>query len=166
MPVIINGTNGVNIASTTGVINLLGSTSGTLTLQANATAGTNTITLPASTGTVALTSALPSSSQLCQAWGSYNFTSTTTVPTLRGSYNISSITRNSQGNYTLAFTNSLANTNYACVANASQGPDTYSFFAETTTKNTNNAVIQTGYTSSAGGAFTNLDYGFDFVIFI
>jgi len=51
MPVIINGTNGVNIASTTGVINLLGSTSGAITLQANATAGTNTLTLPASTGT-------------------------------------------------------------------------------------------------------------------
>ena len=144
---------------------LAGSTSGTITLQEPAVAGTNTISLPASTGTVALTSALPASSQLCQAWGSYDFTSTTTIPTLRGSYNISSITRNSQGNYTLAFTNSLANTSYACVANANQGSLTYSFFAETTTKNTNNVIIQTGYVSSAGGAFTNLDYGLDFVIF-
>jgi len=50
MTVIINGTSGVNIASTTGTINLLGSTSGTLTLQANAVAGTNTLTLPNNTG--------------------------------------------------------------------------------------------------------------------
>jgi hypothetical protein len=59
MTVIINGTAGINVASTTGVINLLGSTSGAVTLQANAIAGTNTLTLPASTGTVALTSQLP-----------------------------------------------------------------------------------------------------------
>jgi len=52
MTVIIDGSNGVNIASTTGTINLLGSTSGTLTLQANAVAGTNTLTLPAVTGTL------------------------------------------------------------------------------------------------------------------
>jgi hypothetical protein len=50
MTVIIDGTGGVNIASTTGIINLFGSTSGTLTLQANAVAGTNTLTLPNNTG--------------------------------------------------------------------------------------------------------------------
>jgi hypothetical protein len=55
MTVIINGTNGVNIASTTGVINLLGSTSGTLTIAAPAVAGTNTLTLPANTGTIVTT---------------------------------------------------------------------------------------------------------------
>jgi len=64
MTVIVDGTNGVNIASTTGVINLLGSTSGTITLQANAVSGTNTLTLPNSTGTVALTGAAVVSSQL------------------------------------------------------------------------------------------------------
>ena len=61
MTVIVDGSNGVNIASTTGVINLSGSTSGAITLIANAIAGTNTITFPASTGTVALTSQLGSS---------------------------------------------------------------------------------------------------------
>jgi hypothetical protein len=64
MPVIINGTAGINVASATGVINLLGSTSGAITLQANAIAGTNTITLPASTGTVALTNTVLTSAQL------------------------------------------------------------------------------------------------------
>jgi len=54
MSVIIDGTNGVatsgtNLTSTSLILN--GSTSGAITLVANATAGTNTLTLPASTGT-------------------------------------------------------------------------------------------------------------------
>ena len=40
----------------TGNVSFSGSTSGAITLAANAIAGTNTITLPASTGTAALTS--------------------------------------------------------------------------------------------------------------
>jgi len=52
MTVIIDGTNGVNIASTTGVINLFGSTSGAITLQAAAVAGSNTVTIAAQTGTL------------------------------------------------------------------------------------------------------------------
>ena len=55
MTVIVDGSNGVNIASTTGVINLSGSTSGAITLAANAIAGTNTITFPANTGTAITT---------------------------------------------------------------------------------------------------------------
>jgi hypothetical protein len=55
MTVIINGTDGINVASTTGVINLLGSTSGAVTIAAPAVAGTNTLTLPAATGTVSIT---------------------------------------------------------------------------------------------------------------
>jgi len=52
MTVIIDGSNGVNIASTTGVINLFGSTSGAITLQANAVAGANTVTIANQTGTL------------------------------------------------------------------------------------------------------------------
>lgn len=111
MPVIINGTTGVNVASTTGVINLLGSTSGAITLQANAIAGTNTITLPASTGTVALTSGLPASEQLCKAWAKFNGTTATIIQ----AYGISSITKNTTGDYTVNFTTTQANANYAAI---------------------------------------------------
>jgi hypothetical protein len=53
MTVIIDGTNGVatsgtNLTSTSLILN--GSTSGAITIAANATAGTNTLTLPANTG--------------------------------------------------------------------------------------------------------------------
>jgi len=55
MTVIIDGTNGVatsgtNLTSTSLILN--GSTSGAITLAANATAGTNTLTIPAKTGTL------------------------------------------------------------------------------------------------------------------
>jgi hypothetical protein len=71
MPVIIDGSNGVNISSTTGVINLLGSTSGSITLQANAVAGTNTLTLPNVTGTLALSAAAPNVTTYTSGSGTY-----------------------------------------------------------------------------------------------
>jgi hypothetical protein len=56
---------------------LAGSTSGTITLQEPAVAGTNTISLPASTGTVALTSQLPVAGP---AFSAFPTTVTTSIP--------------------------------------------------------------------------------------
>lgn len=41
--------------------------------------------------------------------------------TIRASYNVSSVTRNSAGNYTVNFTNALADANYAGLVTASSG---------------------------------------------
>jgi hypothetical protein len=46
-----------------------------------------------------------------KAWCNYNGT----AGTIRGSYNIASVTKNSAGNYTFNFTNAMPNTNYAAV---------------------------------------------------
>lgn len=54
---------------------------------------------------------------LCRAW--VNFDGTTSPGTIRASFNISSVTRNGTGDYTANFTNSLSDTNYAVVTNAS-----------------------------------------------
>lgn len=48
---------------------------------------------------------------LCRAW--VNFNGTTTPPSIRASFNVSSVTRSSTGNYTANFTNALADANYA-----------------------------------------------------
>ena len=45
-----------------------------------------------------------------KAWVNFNGVTTTTI---YGSYNTSSVTRNSAGNYTIAFTNALTDANYA-----------------------------------------------------
>jgi len=50
--------------------------------------------------------------QLCRAW--VNFNGTTASPsTIRGSFNVSSVTKNGTGDYTVNFTTALADTNYA-----------------------------------------------------
>lgn len=53
--------------------------------------------------------------QLCRAW--VNFTGSTAV--IRASFNVSSVTRTGTGDYTVNFTNALADANYACVTGSS-----------------------------------------------
>lgn len=56
MPLTLDGTAGVNLPiSATSSVKFNGSSSGTVTVKAPATAGTNTLTLPAATGTVSTT---------------------------------------------------------------------------------------------------------------
>jgi hypothetical protein len=48
---------------------------------------------------------------IAKAW--VNFNGLTTPPTIRGAMNISSITKNTTGDYTLNFTTAMPNTNYS-----------------------------------------------------
>ncbi len=53
--------------------------------------------------------------QICKAW--VNFNGTTSPGTIRSSYNVSSVTKNGAGDYTVNFTTPLADGNYsACVS--------------------------------------------------
>jgi hypothetical protein len=54
--------------------------------------------------------------QLCKAWVNFNGTSTVAI---RASYNVSSITDNGTGDYTVNFTSALADGNYTVVAQTS-----------------------------------------------
>lgn len=65
----------------------------------------------------AITSVIPGGSTLypnfaCRAWVSYNGTASS----IRGSGNVSSVTRNSTANYTINFSSAMADTNYCWVA--------------------------------------------------
>jgi microcystin-dependent protein len=51
---------------------------------------------------------------IAKAWVNFNGTLATPI-TPRSSFNISSITKNSTGNYTLTFTTAMPNTNYCVV---------------------------------------------------
>lgn len=53
--------------------------------------------------------------QLCRAWVNFNGTSTVAI---RASFNVSSITDNGTGDYTVNFTTALADANYCAVSNA------------------------------------------------
>jgi len=54
--------------------------------------------------------------QTCRAWVNFNGTGTVAI---RASYNVSSITDNGTGDYTVTFTTAFANTNYTSIATVS-----------------------------------------------
>ena len=60
-------------------------------------------------------------SQLCKAWVNFDGTGT---PSIRAAYNVSSITDNGTGDYTVNFTTALADTNY-CLVGALGGGNAY-----------------------------------------
>ncbi len=102
---------------------LSGSTSGSVTLSAQAVSGSTTLTLPTTSGTV-LTSASDITTQVksatnatgsapiytCRAWVNFNGTGT---PAIRASGNVSSITDNGTGDYTVNFTTAMSDADYA-----------------------------------------------------
>jgi hypothetical protein len=49
--------------------------------------------------------------QICKAW--VNFNGTTSPGTIRSSYNVSSVTKNGTGDYTVNFTTPMADANYS-----------------------------------------------------
>jgi hypothetical protein len=85
---------------------IAGDSSGQITLAAPAVAGTTTLTLPATTGTV-LNDA---TCGVCRAWVNFNGTGTVAI---RASFNVSSITDNGTGDYTVNFTTAMTDANYA-----------------------------------------------------
>lgn len=113
-------------------IKLKGNTSGEITIDVPAVAGTNTLTLPATTGNVltdgaalpaidgsALTGVVPDAlstatgsapSYSARAWVNFNGTGTVAI---RSSGNVSSITDHDVGMYTVNMTTAMPDANYA-----------------------------------------------------
>jgi len=137
----------ISAGTTSGTsLNLSGDTSGVLQLASNGSTTALTIStaqvvtlanaLPIASGGTGATSAgtalsnlgglSGSSSQLVKAW--VNFDGTLSSPiTPRASFNVSSVTKNSTGDYTINFTTSFANTNYSICGTASANP---TYFAQ------------------------------------
>jgi hypothetical protein len=63
-------------------------------------------------------------SGLCKAWVNFNGTGTVAI---RASYNVSSITDNGTGNYTVNFATAMVDANYCAVAAALNSGVNYSF---------------------------------------
>jgi hypothetical protein len=70
------------------------------------------------------------------AWVNFNGTG---VVAIRDSFNVSSITDNGVGNYTVNFLNSLSNENYVSSLTVS---DSYQSFPRGSTKTTTNYIVQ------------------------
>ncbi len=83
--------------------------------------------------------------QLCKAWVNFNGTGTVAI---RASYNVSSITDNGTGDYTVNFANAFANVNYsvACSTNSSTGDSSRPVVAVDHDNNPINCTIRTAGT--------------------
>ena len=92
---------------------IAGNTSGSVTIAAPDVAGTTTLTLPASSGTVLDDASVG----VCRAWVNFNGTGTVAI---RAAFNVSSITDNGVGNYTVNFTTAMPDTNYASPTSVSR----------------------------------------------
>lgn len=106
-----------------------GNTSGTVTLSVPAVAGTTVVTLPSVSGSM-LTSASDLTTQVktatnangtapiysCRAWVNFNGAGTVAIT---ASGNVSSITDNGVGDYTVNFTTAISDINYSFTGAAS-----------------------------------------------
>ena len=119
---------------------------GTLTIAAPNTNTDRTLTLPNSTGTIAtdvttldqfnVTGSAPV--YACRAWVNFNGTGTVAI---RGSENVTSITDNGTGNYTVNFTTAMPNATYSTVLGG---------------KPADSATAETGYKHSASQSTTSV----------
>lgn len=66
---------------------------------------------------------------LCRAW--VNFNGTTSPGTIRASFNVGSVTKNSTGNYTINFTTAMSDANYAATGMCNDNGNTTSIMYRT-----------------------------------
>lgn len=138
---------------------LTGDTSGQVTIAAPAVAGTNTITLPASTGTAIISDASANiqfnsgygsvaTAYGCRAWVNFNGTGTIAI---RASGNVTSITDNGVGDYTVNFTTAMPDANYSMPSSSANTAPTMSIASPqlaATPFTTTTARIETRNTTS------------------
>jgi hypothetical protein len=83
-----------------------------------------------------------------KAWANFNGTGTVAI---KGSYNVSSITDNGTGDYTINFTNAMANANYAYT----YGLTYYITTMESVIQVKDGTVATTGFTVLTGFSYTS-----------
>ena len=92
---------------------------------------------------------------MCRAWVNFNGTGTVAI---RASGNVSSITDNGVGNYTINFTTALSDIDYTPLGNNLQDTGANNgqvFYAVGLA--TGNCTMKSGYVSSLGGTVTSVD---------
>ena len=89
--------------------------------------------------------------QLCKAWVNFNGTGTVAI---RASYNVSSITDNGTGDYTVNFTTALADANYAWSGSINNNASNYLIYGWTSAPTTTSLRLATGNT----GTFVDSNY--------
>jgi hypothetical protein len=144
-------------------LRLNGSTSGYSEIEAPAVAGDQTFTLPGTGGNLlADTSNIEAQVKTatnasgsapiyaCRAWVNFNGTGSVAI---RASGNVSSITDNGTGDYTVNFTTAMPDNNYAVSGSAENGGGNNSVGLNNATAPTSSAVRIGASNTNTGGLF-------------
>jgi len=144
---------------------------GTFTIASPNSNTNRTLTLPDETGTVLTSVSTVSSTQIaaalnasgsapiyaCRAWVNFNGTGTVAI---RESGNVSSITDNGTGDYTVNFTTAMPDANYSVVGTARN----YNLsFSGADVITTTAVALHSWYASNTSGGRTNIDSSYNFV---
>jgi hypothetical protein len=140
-------------ASTTTGLEIASDTSGIVTLRNN---GTDALSV--SSGNLQFNSGYGSVATAygCRAWVNFNGTGTVAI---RASGNVSSITDNGTGNYTINFTNALPDANYTTVEGQKTGMGSPGGISNQVGFNTYSTTsVKVTCENSGNGVYTDLDY--------
>lgn len=148
-------------------VKLVSASAGSVEIVAPTTASNYTATMPAATGTVILDSATQSFTNksfdsasvatvsgtaplyMARAWVNFNGTGTVAI---RGSGNVSSITDNGTGDYTVNFTTAMSDANYAasCMTQPPTGVTSAGFEIKDAVSPTASALRLTTFRTTTG----------------
>ena len=97
-----------------------------------------------------------SNTNTCRAWVNFNGTDTVAI---RASFNVSSITDNSTGNYTVNFTNAMPDANYVVVGMTDRGstsaPASGNMAVYNNTYSASSVTVSTGVAGGSTSDFVN-----------
>ena len=108
-------------------------------------------TLNSSTGVLASQNGMTG---IAKAWANFNGA----TATVRTSFNVSSITRNSTGIYTVNFTTAMATANFCANFNSLEY-----FNSVNDCTNVNSVKVSVSYPTNTGGAYSYIDESFCYV---
>lgn len=167
---ITSGTTSLTVASATGItagmfvvgegitpgttVSSIVSTTVTLSANANTTLSSDPVTFYANNK---LVSPGVVGGMLCRAWVNFDGTASVAGNYIRASYNVSSITDNGVGDYTVNFTTAMADANYCITgtaSNTSAGGTAKSLTVSETTAPTSSAVRLVTPLGTAGNVDT------------
>jgi len=109
-------------------------------------------TLNASTGVLASQNGMTG---IAKAWANFNGS----AATVRNSFNVSSITKNGTGNYSVNFTTPMPYANFCANYNSVEY-----FPGVNDTSNTSLVRVTSTYPTNTGGAYSNVDETFCYVV--